>query len=334
MNAKILSLAKASALTLVAVCTLLATACNDAQNTAALSEGGSLPDEITIDYAVWSPLSLALREKGFLEEEFRDDNVKITWILTHGGNKSMEFLMSGSVDVVSSPGISPLLSYISGSPVTIVSLVSVQSFVMIVPPDSGISDVSELRGKTVSATPGTATYLYAIKSLASAGLGPEDVNIVPLQFAEGFMEVSRGRVDAYAGAEPQQSIAENEGLKALPDNTGFRPPLVLSANSEFLKKYPHVVKRIISAYGKARKWAEDNPAELAALVGKQNNLPPEVAGLMIKRLDLRPGEIGDEFRNSLIEQGEIFKQLGVIRQDVDLQAAVSRLTDNSALGDI
>lgn len=335
MNAKILSVAKTSAIAIATACTITAAGCSDAQDSGSATAGSVLPSEITIDYANWNPLSLIVHDKGLVEEEFKDDNVKVNWIVTQSGNKSMEFLMSGSVDLAVSPGTSPLLSHVNGNPVTIVSYVSVQNFNLVTAPDSGINQISDLKGKRVSATPGTCSYFYAVKSLSEAGIGLDEVTIVPLQAAEGYMEMARGRVEAYSGGEPLQSIAEAEGLKIIPDNTNFSFPLVLCARTEFLEKYPQAVNKIINAYEMARQWGREHPDEFADLAARNiKMIPREAAEIMIKRLDLTKGEIDDAFRKALSEQGVLLKQIGLIKEDVSLDKVIGELTDNSVLRDI
>jgi len=54
-------------------------------------------DTIKLDWAYYNPLSLVLKEKGLLEEEFKKDGVKIEWAQSLGSNKALELLRSISV---------------------------------------------------------------------------------------------------------------------------------------------------------------------------------------------------------------------------------------------
>src|SRR5262245_12261419 len=47
--------------------------------------GAALADsakEIRIDWATYNPVSMLLKEKGFLEKEFAKDGIKVTWVKT------------------------------------------------------------------------------------------------------------------------------------------------------------------------------------------------------------------------------------------------------------
>ena len=56
------------------------------------------PKTINIDWATYNPVSMLLKEKGWLEEEFKKDGIGIRWVQTLGSNKALEFLNAGSID--------------------------------------------------------------------------------------------------------------------------------------------------------------------------------------------------------------------------------------------
>ena len=55
---------------------------------------------IDIDWATYNPVSMLLKNKGLLEQEFAKDGVRIRWVQTLGSNKALEFLSTGSLDFV------------------------------------------------------------------------------------------------------------------------------------------------------------------------------------------------------------------------------------------
>ena len=73
--------------------------------------------EIILDYANWSPISLVLKNQGFLEKELKKDNISVRWVFSQGSNKSMELLRSKSIDIGSSAGVAALVSFVNGNPI-------------------------------------------------------------------------------------------------------------------------------------------------------------------------------------------------------------------------
>ena len=54
--------------------------------------------KIGLDYAYYNPVGLLMKDKGWLEQEFAGDKIKIDWVLSAGSNKALEFLNAGSID--------------------------------------------------------------------------------------------------------------------------------------------------------------------------------------------------------------------------------------------
>src|SRR3546814_128074 len=130
-----------------------------------LAAGSATPawadvDSIRLDYAYYSPVSLVLKEQGWLEEEFAADGIEINWVLSLGSNKALEFLNSGSVDFSSSAGAAALLAKVNGNPLKSIYIYSKPEWTALVTrPDTGITKIEDLRGKTVAVTRGTDPYI-------------------------------------------------------------------------------------------------------------------------------------------------------------------------------
>lgn len=305
-----------------------------AQEESASADSNNLPEEITIDYATYNLLSLVLHELGFLEDEFKSDNVKINWVFSHGGNKSMEFLFSGSADFGSGASFAALVSFTNGNPIKTIYMINTQENSLMVGPESTIKDVSELRGKTIAATTGTNPYIFMVRSLALAGMSLDDINIVNLQHPDGKNELLRGRVDAWAGLEPIQSQAKLAGAEYLYTNPELGSHTVLSVRKEFAEKYPQAVLRVLKTYEKARKWAHDNPDEYLSVIAKKSNITPDVTKLMLEKLRIDAGSSPEIIAKVIIDTSAELKKAGIVREEVDIKQKVYELIDSSYLSQI
>ena len=65
----------------------------------------SIPKEIKLDWAYYSPPSMVIRKFGWMEDEFKPDGTSIKWVFSQGSNNSLEFINSGSTDFASTSGI-------------------------------------------------------------------------------------------------------------------------------------------------------------------------------------------------------------------------------------
>jgi len=54
--------------------------------------------EIRIDWATYNPVSMLLKDKGFLEKEFAKDGIKVVWVKTVSSSNALQFLNANSIN--------------------------------------------------------------------------------------------------------------------------------------------------------------------------------------------------------------------------------------------
>ena len=295
---------------------------------AAASFAADKPDAITLDWATYNPVSMLLKDKGWLEEEFAKDEISINWVQSLGSNKALEFLNAGSIDFGSSAGAAALVSKINGNPIKSVYVFSKPEWTALVTTkDSGINSVADLKGRSVAVTRGTDPHIFLVRALQSAGLTEQDITPVLLQHPDGATALIRGDVDAWAGLDPMMANVElNDGARLFYRNADANTYGILSTRQEFLEQYPDLVKRVLAVYEKARKYALDNPDELKASFVAAAKLPDAVADKQLKeRTDLSNGVIGAAQRDSILQAGLALQKAGVIDAGIDVQKTLDDL---------
>lgn len=256
-----------------AFCVAILGSCAQSSNLA------SQPDTIRVDFAYYNPVSLVLREQGWLEEDLAQDNIKVEWVQSLGSNKALELLNSRSIDFGSTAGAAALLGKANGNPIKSVYIYSKPEWTALVTrADSAISQVTDLKGRRVAVTRGTDPHIFLLRSLDQAGLSASDIELVQLQHADGKAALERGDVDAWAGLDPYMAQTELEQKsKLFFRNADLNTYGFLNVREEFAQTYPAYVERVLAVYEKARQWALDNPDALAATLAKEAKLTPEVA---------------------------------------------------------
>lgn len=285
------------------------------------------PDKVTLDYAYYSPTSLVLKEKGYAEEILKEEGIEVDWVLSQGSNKALEFLNSSSVDFGSTAGAAALMSKANNSPIETVYLYSKPEWTALVTnPDSGISSVEDLKGKKVAATLGTDPYIFLVRALKDHGLSTDDIELVNLQHPEGATALTNGNVDAWAGLDPHMARNELEAGAELfyrePDLNTYG---TLNVRSEFAEKNPDIVKQVIEAYEKARKWTVENPDGAAEILAEEASLDLEVAKKGIERNDFSNPVPGDAAKETIIGAGKVLVEEEVIKGDADIEALTNEM---------
>ena len=90
---------------------------------------------LNIDFATYNPLSLIIKDQGWLE----DAGLEVNWVQSAGSNKANEALRAGAIDVGSTAGSAALLARSNGSPIQVIDIYSQPEWAALVAPD-GLAD--------------------------------------------------------------------------------------------------------------------------------------------------------------------------------------------------
>jgi sulfonate transport system substrate-binding protein len=304
----------------------------NAADTQAAGGGGTEGGTLTLDFATYNPLSLIIKEQGWLEDELSEQDVTVEWVQSAGSNKANEALRAGAIDVGSTAGSAALLARSNGSPIKTIDIYSQPEWSALVTlPESGITTVEDLRGKSVAATRGTDPYFFLLQALEAAGVDQSEVTIENLQHADGRAALASGAVDAWAGLDPIMAAAEQDGAQLFFRDIDFNTYGFLNATEDFLEEQPELAQTVVNAYERARAWAKENPEETAAILAEVAGIDQAVADSVIigrTNLDVDPAP-GDAQRSVLEKIGPVFVETGDVQNQQLIDEALDSLLDPS-----
>ena len=286
--------------------------------------------ELRLDYATYSPSSLVLKKFGWLEDDFKRDGTAIKWVFSAGSNRALEYLNADSIDIGSSAGLAALLAKANGNPIKTPYIFSRPEWTaLVVPKDSPIKTLVDLKGRKIAATKGTDPYLFLLRALHTVGLKRSDIEHVALQHADGRAALEQGRVDAWAGLDPLMAASElDHGSRLLYRNVAFNTYGFLNVREDFLAKSPNEVKRVLAGYERARLWILANTTEAAQILAEEAKVSLQVALLQIKlRTDLSSPQPSAEHVKALQAAAPILRDEGLVKPGIDLARVVTELVD-------
>jgi len=300
------------------------------------AQAAAKPETITLDWAYYNPVSLILKDQGWLEEELAADGIGVRWVQSLGSNKALEFLNAGSLDLGSTAGAAALLGRVNKQPIKVVYVFSKPEWTALVTrPDTGIAAVKDLAGRSVAATKGTDPYIFLLRALEGAGLSAADIQLVLLQHDQGRLALERGDVDAWAGLDPMMAQTELESANILfyrdPDANSYG---VLNVREAFLEAHPDLVARVLKVYERGRRHALENRDALIATLAAAAKLSPAVATRQIERTDLTEPRLGDAQRSTILAAGKALQGAGIIDAAVDVEATLESLLDRRFVADL
>lgn len=257
---------------------------------------------------------------------------RIEWSVYPAAVNLHEALKAGAVDVGMSAD-SPAVSAIAGgSKIRIAAAFNNGGLgtSIIVPKDSPLKTLADLKGKTISPTTrGSVAHYLTLGALKKAGIGQQDVTLAFLTPADASAAFQSGGVDAWAtwGVYKARSIGVL-GARELFDgkgvNTGnivYAVTVPTLADPAKLKALQDYLARIDQSY----QWARDNrEAFLTFYEGFSKQDRATVEPLYAEQTAYKPRRIDDEFIAGLQQVHDTWVEAGVLSGALNLGDYVYR----------
>jgi ABC-type nitrate/sulfonate/bicarbonate transport system substrate-binding protein len=153
---------------------------------------------------------------------------------------------------------------------------------LITKPDSGITDVAGLKGKTVgSPTLSGVIHAAVLYWAKQKGVNPSDIKGVEAPSPNLPDQLKAGRIDAVEALEPFATTLRKDGNVSLGDPfASISQPLATNfwmAQGSWAKANREVVGRFVDALKEGQAFIDQNPAEARRILQGYTNLPAAVA---------------------------------------------------------
>lgn len=229
-----------------------------------------------------APVHIAA-EKGFFAEE----GLKVDLIKLAPGT-AFEAVTAGKIEA----GFGLLASLVqplsNGLPIKITTGLHTGCDKLLVPKDSGITKLTDLRGKRIGVpSMNSSPIIFAKRALAAAGVGVSERNMevqfVVFSNSELPLALQKGAIDAIAANDPVAAIAAKEySLNTLLDSAIDAPYKDQYCCSAFVRdslaaEQPEIAAKYTRAVQKASAWIQKNPDETAKIQVEKKYVAGEAA---------------------------------------------------------
>ncbi|HEX5345295.1 MAG TPA: sulfonate ABC transporter substrate-binding protein [Duganella sp.] len=280
--------------------------------------------EVRIGYQKYGTLTL-LKGRGTLEQRLAQRNVTVKWTEFPAGPQLLEGLNVGSVDFGTVGEAPPVFAQAAGANLVYVGNEppSPGSEAIVVPKDSRLRSLADLKGKKVVLNKGSNVHYLLVKALEKAGLGYKDIDVVYLPPADARAAFERGAVDAWAIWDPFLAAAEKQlGARVLADGKG------LVANHQFYlaarpyaEKNADIVRIVLEEIAKVDEWGAKNPKEVAQILSAQTGLEVDVVALAASRYSYGVKPITGEVLEQQQKLADAFANLKLIPKPIVVKDA-------------
>lgn len=210
------------------------------------------------------PLTI-LEDKGWLEEALKEagyDGVTVTFTEFESGPPENESFAAGQQDVGVMGNVPSISGVAAGQDRTFIGISTngEKTQAVLVPADSDIKSVADLKGKKVGLVVGSISQNLLDTLLKQEGLSINDVELVNLATAEQSEALATGQIDAVTTWQPTISQLQNDGIaEVLADGTGvFLGENTIFSCDSYLEENPEIVKIFLQQYARAAQELTDN----------------------------------------------------------------------------
>ena len=280
--------------------------------------------EIRIGYQKNGVLVIA-REQRVLEKHFNPLGIEVKWLEFPSGPPMLEAVGIGSVDygaVGDSPPIfaqaaGAAIVYAAGQPIT-------NGQGILVPKDSPIRSLAELKGKRVAFTKGSSAHGVIVLALEKVGLSYNDITPVYLSPPDGGAAFANGSVDAWAVWDPYFSIGEVKQHGRILANAfeitktnGF-----FIANRDFARDHGAVLRQINEVVAEAAKWAEAHRDDVAKSLSAVTGVALDIQTIAANRSSFAIGPVTEDIITTQQALADRYFKIGLIPKPIVIREAV------------
>ncbi|MCZ8521654.1 MULTISPECIES: ABC transporter substrate-binding protein [Paenibacillus] len=157
---------------------------------------------------------------------------------------------------------------------------------IVVPKGSGIRQVADLAGQTVSTPIGSSSHRMLLETLRQHGLA-EKVKIVDQSVTVGMQSIEQGKVAAHSTWEPYPSLIGLKGIGTIlqpGEATKIDYLAGVVANKDWAGANRIYVTAFLRALIEAHQFAKEHPEETAKIFEEESKFPPEVCRKMVENI--------------------------------------------------
>jgi sulfonate transport system substrate-binding protein len=284
--------------------------------------------EIRIGYQKNGVLVIA-RQRATLENHFEPQGIDVKWVEFSSGPPMMEAMNVGSVDygaVGDSPPVfaqaaGAAIVYAAGQPIT-------NGQGILVPQNSTIRSIADLKGKRVGFTKGSSAHNVIVQTLEKAGLTYNDITPIYLTPPDAGPAFANGSIDAWSIWDPYFTIGETrQGGRVLVNADEItKTNSFYIANRDFAKNNAPILQQIIDVTVSTAAWAEAHRDEVAKSLSAITGIALDIQTIAANRSSFAVGPITEDIIATQQGVADRFFRLGLIPRAVAVRDIVWRNT--------
>ena len=250
-------------LTAIAVIALTVNACQPEKQ-------AGPPEKVTIAYS--TSFSAVLVHIAFTKGYFGEEGLDATPQPHASGKEALQSVLEGKADLATVADTPIMFAIMNGKKISTLAVIQTTNNEAIVARrDRGIAKPSDLKGKKIGLTLGTAGDFFADSFLLAHGIDRKHVKIIDLKPDEMAAALGVGKVDAVSAWNPTliqlKKELGNQGIIFFGESL-YTEIFCVVAGQEYVKKNPAAIKKVLRALLQAETFVQQHPEESLRLVSE------------------------------------------------------------------
>lgn len=284
-------------------------------------------ETVTIGYQKADPVDIA-RQHGELIKKMKAKGYQVVFKEFSDGAALMTALKSGAIDYARVGDTPPVTAKAAGTDIALIAAGATKEYGsgILVGKNSQITNLKQLKGKTIAYQKGTAAQYLIIQALKKAGLSTNDVKLVNMDQSSASVAFAKGSVDAWVTWDPYTATAQvNQGAKLLTNGTGLAKNRDFLISTQNYAKTHIALSKLLTTYiNDDMTWANNHHTQLIAMLSKTLKLSDAVIQKMVGRRTYAMALVKAD--SSIVDEenqiANTFYQEGVVTEKVDMKTTL------------
>lgn len=267
-----------------------------------------------------------VKARGDLDAALKNKGIQVKWVEFPAGPQLLEGLNVGSVVIGESGEAPPIFAQAANANIVYVANqpAAPNAEALIVPKNSAIQTVKDLRGKRVVLNKGSNVHYLLLKLLEKNQLTLNDIQVVYLPPADARAAFEKGAVDAWVIWDPFFAAAQQQlGARVIAtgQNLVSNHQFYLS-DRNFAKTHPDVLNTVVQTLNQTTEWVKTHQDDAAKLLEKPTALDFNILKTSISRMGFGVTPLSPKVIEQQQQVADSFYQQKLIPQPLKIQDAI------------
>ncbi|MDI9219550.1 aliphatic sulfonate ABC transporter substrate-binding protein [Pantoea sp. EA-12] len=290
--------------------------------------------ELRIGYQKFGNLGV-LKARQSLEQCFSQQGVSVLWSEYPAGPQLLHALQNNEIDFGTTGEVPPIFAQVGGNAVTYIAWEppAPNSVGLVVPYDSDIQTLADLRGKRISINKGSNVHWLLLQLLEEAGIALDEVKVVYAPPKYPLTASDYLAVDAWMMWDPLLSAAEsNAELRVLANGEGrVRNHQFYLSRRDYVLQHDDVVQQLVESLQQTGLFIDSHREEAAGLLAEELGLELASVERALSRRSHRTRAMAFEVIKEQQIIADRFYALGLINKPVRVRDAVWQFSTSLTL---